>query len=75
MMEIACKCISLVPDERPRMDKIVQYLERLTQFDHTPSTFTLSSSPSLNQMGLDVPEMEEFTRQGEHYVLNIDPGV
>jgi hypothetical protein len=40
-MEIACRCVSLTPDERPPMGRVVQFLEPLADFENTPSdTFT-----------------------------------
>lgn len=44
-VEIACRCVSLTPDERPPMDKVVQFLEPLGDFESTPSdNFTPSNS-------------------------------
>lgn len=43
-LEIACRCVSLMPDERPPMNRVVQYLEPLGNFEGTISeNFTPSA--------------------------------
>lgn len=34
-LEIACRCVSLMPFERPPMNRVVQYLEPLGDFEGT----------------------------------------
>lgn len=46
MMEIACSCISLAPEERPDMYKVVQVLDSLVDPDSTASLLTFSTTPS-----------------------------
>lgn len=57
VMEIACRCISLAPQERPRMDKIAQYLERLMELDSRLSDFTFSTNASTRTRSLNNTEM------------------
>lgn len=54
LVEIACTCVSLAPEERPCMDRVVQLLESLPEHDNTtPSSFTLSTTPSMKKQSMD----------------------
>lgn len=54
LVEIACTCVSLAPEERPCMDRIVQSLESLPEHENTtPSSFTLSTTPSMKTQSMD----------------------
>ncbi|KAG0625375.1 hypothetical protein M758_2G049900 [Ceratodon purpureus] len=58
-MEIACRCVSLTPEERPSMDRVVQFLDPLGDFESTPSdTFT----PSTARTSLRMSNVDPFLR-------------
>lgn len=84
VMEIACRCISLAPQERPRMDKIAQYLERLIELDSPPSDFTLSTTASIRTRSLnnidnprpshdylDISDLPGFRHDGHKFVIDM----
>lgn len=88
VMEIACRCISLAPQERPRMDKIAQYLERLIELDSPPSDFTLSTTTSIRARSLnndsnvghgrvsrdflDISDLPGFRHDGHKFVIDME---
>lgn len=88
VMEIACRCISLEPQERPHMDKIAQYLERLIELDAPLSDFTLSTNASVrarslnndNNLGhgrvshdfLDISDLPGFRHDGHKFVIDME---
>lgn len=46
-LEIACRCVSLMPEARPLMNRVVQYLEPLGDFEGSISeNFTPASTDS-----------------------------
>ncbi|KAG0625730.1 hypothetical protein M758_2G076700 [Ceratodon purpureus] len=78
-MEIACRCVSLEPSKRPRMDKVAHHLERLMDCDSTSSVFTLSNNTSTrtghgrrSHDFLDISDLPGFRHDGHRYIIDMD---
>ena len=73
-MEIACRCVSMTPDERPSMDKVVQLLEPLADFEGTPSdTFTTSTARTSLRISNVEPAFTPSNARTSLRISNVQP--
>ena len=87
MLELACLCVSLTPEDRPKINKVVEILEALahsensstqsssslrsSSIDDAPSEGSISSTPAKDDDDSSCTKTPKLKINGEYFVFEV----